>query len=122
MPDEWVTKALQESFTSRTKGNFSVPIFNDLYERITDLKPSLFTQTLLDNPKERKENKDNGDKEAVIFSEEFYYNCLRSFLEAAASEVWDSNDNMDNGKTDTLSEHDAQQILKDDRYRCKILY
>ena len=99
-----------------------MPIFNDLYERITDLKPSLFTQTLLDNPKERKENKDHGDKEAVIFSEEFYYNCLRSFLAAAASEAWDSNDNMDNGKTDNLSEHDAQQILKDDRYRCKILY
>ena len=114
LPDEWVTKALHESFTSRTKENFSVPIFNDLYERVIDLKPSLFTQNLLGNTKERKEEKDNSDKDAVIFSEEFYYSCLRSFLEATKSKEWKSNDN---NMSNNLSEDDIQQIIKDDRYR-----
>ena len=114
LPDEWVTKAIHENIASLRKGSFSVPMMNDMFENITKLKSSSYTENITLNSKEQKGDRGSMDVESSIFSEKFFDCCLRSYLGAAASESWPSSDNE---TEDYLSENDIREIVKDDRYR-----
>ena len=114
LPDEWVTKAIHETIASHRKGSFSIPMLNDLFEKVSKLRSSSYVQNLPLNSKQRKGDKDRMNNETSIFSEAFFDCCLRSYLGSAASKSWtsDSHETEEN-----LSEDEIRQVLKDDRYR-----
>ena len=102
-----MTKAIYESIASQRKGSFSVPMLNDLFEKVTKLSSRKDPHHSRYNLKEEKDGINN---EISIFSEKFFELCLRSHLSS-----WFSS--MENEASDKLSEEDIEKILGDDRYR-----